>query len=180
MDRETAKLMLIDYLNGHLSAGERRSIDELLETDDDFRAEADALRREIGMLRKAIADPFEETRLSSVSFNVMQALRRKEQSILGRFSSVWRSYLRAAASVAVLLAGFLLVFFFSSEPAKENLPDEIAEISEEAEVSGIEEAVASEPVVSEEEGPRIVRVALSTDDPKVNIYWTFSDDFELN
>ena len=97
MNKQAARELLVDYLNGHLEGEEKERLEEMLRTDDELRLEAETMEREGTILRAALADPIEEARLHSLSSRVMNELRRSREGDIGALPLPWRSYLRAAA-----------------------------------------------------------------------------------
>lgn len=169
MNRQRAKELLVDYLNGHLIGEAKEQLEELLNSDDELQLEAEAMRREMLILRSSVADPIEEARLRGISTRVMNELRRRREGSLKSLSLPWRSYLRASVVVLLVVLGVLLFFVLKPgdvEPGsgRQTLP---------ATAAGAEPAEA-------ESGPRAIRMSFATSDPKVRIYWTFSENFELD
>ena len=181
MNRETARELLVDYINGHLSSDQRSRIEELLERDDKLRLEYESIRREIGILRSAmIADPFEDARLKAMSARVMSESRRRQTGSLSGLPLPLKSYLRAAF-VVLLVAVATILFFILHPPTIEEVPgEEVASAPEVIEPYPPDVAAAEEEAagVGEDEQPRSIRMSFATNDPKVRIYWTFSKDFE--
>jgi len=116
MDAGKAKRLLVDYVNGYLPPAEREQIEQLLEDDDGLRAEAEALRQEMSLLRGAVADPSEEPRLRQISTNVMNELRRRRANSVEGLPPHWRSYLRAAAVYLLFVLAVILFFLLHPGP----------------------------------------------------------------
>ncbi len=171
MNRQRAKELLIDYLNGHLEDEQREQLEELLSKDEELRLETEAMKREMGILRSAVHDPLEEVRMSTVSNRVMSELRSRREGSLRDLPLSWRSYLRAAAVVFFIVVAAALFFLLRPAELAETPPFADADASEEATPPAVE---------TEEAKPRSMQMSFATDDPKVKIYWTFSEKFELD
>ncbi|HUX07810.1 MAG TPA: hypothetical protein VMX35_10915 [Acidobacteriota bacterium] len=169
MNRQRARELLIDYLNGHLEGEQKEKLEELLSRDEKLRLEAEEIKREVGILRSAIHDPLEEARMHAVSNRVMSDLRSRREGSLRDLPLPWRSYLRAAAVVFFIVIAVALFFLLR--------PGELAEAPQSAEADEEHTAPA---VVAPVEKPRAMQMSFATDDPKVRIYWTFSENFELD
>ena len=164
MNRQAARELLVDYLNGHLKGEEKERLGELLRTDDDLRLEKETMEREGTILRAALSDPIEDARLVALSSRVMNELRGRREGDLGALPLPWRSYMRAAAVVFLVVVGLVLFFLLR--------PGEPTGVSERAD--------AGSAVMQQAPPPKVVRMSFATDDPKVQIHWTFSEDFELD
>jgi anti-sigma factor RsiW len=166
MNTQRAKELLIDYLNGHLEGEEKIQLEGLLRTDEKLRLEAETIEREIGILRSAVHDPLEDARMQSVSIRVMNELRERRSGSLRDLPLPWRSYLRAAVIVVLVVAAVTIFFLLRPADFEE----------------GLRQAVGERPYleVRQPVKPRAIRMSFATDDPKVKIYWTLSEDFELD
>ncbi len=128
MNRETAREMLLDYLNGNLGDEEQAAVESVLDQDDGLRLELEGIRREVGILRGSIIDPMEDVRLRRISSGVMNELRRQRAAGFAVLSLPLRSYLRAAIVVLLILIG--VVLFFILRPATDGeTPEEQDEIA---------------------------------------------------
>lgn len=171
MNRETAKELTVDYINGHLSPEERLQIEEFLRSDETFRREYEAVKRELFILRNSLNDPHEDDRISQISEHVMGTIRDRRDSSLYDLSPAWRSYMRAAAAVALVVIGLVLIFLLSPN-FQETPSNQLAiEPQEQSPVVGETTAPDNE--------PDTIRLSLATSNPRVKIYWTLSKNFEL-
>jgi anti-sigma factor RsiW len=161
MNRDRARELMVDYCNGHLSPEENSQIEALLEADGSLRAERDTIRRELQIIRGNINDPVIDSRLTSITEQVMHTIR-SERHTAPLLSPAMRSYLRAAASVTFILICFAIFFLLR--------PDVFQEPP----------AVDPPPAVTvrKDPEPARIRLLLGTSRPDVHIYWTFSRDFE--
>lgn len=171
MNRDTAKELFVDYINGHLSPEERLQIEEFLRSDESFKREFEAVKRELFMLRTSLSDPYEEARISRISEGVMATIREKRDSSLYDLSPAWRSYMRAAAAVAIVIFGLVLIFLLSPSFQKPS-SDQLA-------IDSQEQAPAIEETAEQDDEPDTIRLSLATSNPRVKIYWTLSKNFEL-
>ena len=174
MNREAAREMLLDYTNGNLWGEEKAAIERFLDQDDELRLELEGIRREISILRGAIIDPMEDVRLRRISSGVMNELRRQRAAGLVGMPLPWRSYMRAAAVVLLVVAG-VVIFSLLRPGAAVETPEEPGA----AAASAPREEIPAVSQPPEAAGRRAIRMALATSDPKVRIYWTFSENFEL-
>lgn len=171
METARAKELLVDYFNGHLSPEERTEIEQLIKTDPDLSAEAQMVQREMHLFHQDIDDPYEDARLSNISEDVMKKIRAKKGSSFSMLSPAWRSYLRAAAVVILITFG-LSLFFYLRPILNQGSSERVVEMEQTA---GESEMMTAQNVADS----RIIRLSLATENPKVKIYWTLSEDFEL-
>lgn len=161
MNRDRARELLVDYCNGHLTPEENVQIEALLESDSSLRAEHDAIRRDMQIIRGNVNDPVVDSRLTSITEQVMHTIRA-ERHTAPILSPAMRSYLRAAASVAFILICFAIFFLLRPDVFQEP--------------PSVERPAPS--IVRQESEPQRIRMVFSTSRPDIRIYWNFSRDFE--
>lgn len=171
MNRETAKELTLDYINGHLSPEERLQIEEFLRSDNSFRREFESARRELFILRNSLNDPREDDRISQISEGVMTTIRKKRDSSLYDLSPAWRSYMRAAAAVVLVVIGLVFIFLLSPN-FRESSSTQLA-------VEPQEQSPAVGETTTRDDEPDTIHLSFATSNPKVKIYWTLSKNFEL-
>ena len=168
MDSNKAKLLLLDYLNGHLSDEERLGVEKAMESDPALRADLDSLRMEVSLLKNSMEDPFEDVHLTNINESVMSQIRKKKVTAISDFSPAWRSYIRAAAALVAIIIGITIFFHISPGGSVIEHNKQYAEKTSSS---------ASEEIKTDDE-PEVIRLSLATSDPKIKINWTMSSDFE--
>ena len=173
MDSNKAKLLLLDYLNGHLGDAERQGVEKALAADPALRLDLESLKTEISLLKNSMEDPFEEVHLTNINESVMTKIRKKKITPVSDYSPAWRSYARAAAALFVIIIGVSIFFQFSPGGLVKKQKENSAENSENS---------ADHPdlvnAVDIEQKPQVVKLSLTTSDPKIKIHWTMSSDFK--
>lgn len=173
MDSNKAKLFLLDYLNGHLGDDERQEVERALEADPALRMDLESLKMEVSLLKNSIEDPMEEVHLTNINESVMNEIRKKKVTPISDYSPAWRSYVRAAAALLVIIIGVTILFQFSPGGLVKKHSENHAENRESSNSNpDLENAMAVD------EKPEVVKLTLATSDPKIKIHWTMSSDFE--
>lgn len=187
-DEEKHKNM-VDYINGHLSEGDKRRLEEQFESDPALKSEAEACRREIGILRGAAGDLFEESRLRSIYSDIMLQFRQKSSTSFRGLPLPMRSYLRASAAVALVLIGFVIFFLLHQSPEANSDGGEqsnaLSKVKSRQQNSNIPQQSGTEiqksraaPADSEEPGGDRIHMIMFPE-KKVKIHWFMIKDFKL-
>jgi len=161
-ERERRDELLSAYLDGQLSAGERARVDARLAADPALRAELDALRRTVALVRELPPVPVPR------NFILPQAVApRPRPERPARFRRTWAAPLLTAATavvslmfVVVLAGGLLFPVIGSVAPAP------MADLAEQEEAPRIALApspIAEEPVAEEAESEVQVEVTVQAE-----------------
>lgn len=116
MKRKDIQDRLIDYIDGQVSAEEKKAIELHLETNEDSRKELE----ELTQLFDTISQDSTEQPSAKLRGNFEQLLADEKAASAPKVISInrskdWKSYIRVAASILIVVSAFLLGRFADSD-----------------------------------------------------------------
>lgn len=102
MEKEKLESLLIDYIDGNLTAGEQRVVENMLANDEAIRLQHEQLREVMRQMDEATQPEPSPRMASSFQTRLQEAIREQHETKVITFHTAWY---RVAAVVALFIVG---------------------------------------------------------------------------